>query len=428
MTFMHASENRTFRVILAALLILALALAAARPANALAGTLTLLVPGLIAALESWGISTQVDGLDGDAIATWFHDTFSDWAAAAGLVVTNVVNGIKMTPIGQIVLNPVASMVFKDFAVWLIQQNGLTAGGTPVQVVSGGTTLNGYQVWDSCTVVGSTYTYVYTCDSNCHLFVSLVNGSCYVFAVSLVSGARVHFQRYRNGSSSPINDSWVSLQNTYGNGYYHSSIVADYQSVNVPLVSYNYQDVLGGSGGVQAAEGTMDIVPTVSMSVPTTSDLQDKDYLLNTGLDVGADAVAWYDSVMGKVAANDFTATGTITNAGTITADQVLDQGAIREEDGVVVWPDVVQPIGVTGLDDIFPFCIPFDIYHFCQALAAEPVAPSFDVPFVIPGIVDYTFHLDLEDFDQVAALLRTLELLLFCVGLAFVTRSMFIRG
>lgn len=426
MALLRASENRTFRVILAALLILALALAAARPANAVAGTITLLVPGLIAALGSWGISTLVDGLDGDAIATWFHDTFSDWATAAGLVVTNVVNGIKMTPIGQIVLNPFASMAFKDFANWFIQQKGLTAGGTPVQVVSGGTTFNGYQVWQSVTVTAGSISYSYTCDSNCYVFVYRSSNTTYdVNFVSSVRGSSVQRVMKIGSSTYPAT---MNITNSYGNGYYYVDSIPNVTACDLEPVLYRYQDVLSASGGVASAEGSMDIVPSSSMSVPTTADLQDKDYLLNTGLDVGADAVAWYESIMNKVAANDFTATGTITNTGTITADQVLDQGAIREEDGVVVWPDVVQPIGVSGLEDIFPFCIPFDIYHFCQALAADPVAPSFDVPFVIPGLVDYTFHLDLSEWDSVAQLLRTLELLAFIVGLAVLTRSMFIRG
>lgn len=428
-SFSQIMENRNFRLVVVFLMIFALVLVVARPARAAVGVTSILIPAVIAALEAWGIGTAADGLDGAAIAEWFHDKLTSWETAAGIALENIAIGIKMSPIGQVILNPVALAGIREFGAWFVQQEGLVAGGSSVQVISGGTTFNGYQVWDSCTVNGSSYTYVYTCDSNCHLFVRLLNGTCYVTMVSLVSGAKFHYQRYSNGSSSPVSDSWFTLSNRDGTrGYYFVDLASGYQSANVPLVSYTWQDVLSGSGGVQSGEGSLDIVPSAEMDVPTASEVQDKEFVIDAGLDVGADAQAWYDRIMNKVAANDMTATGTIVNAGTITADQVLDQGAIREEDGVVVWPDVVQPIGVTGLDDIFPFCIPFDIYHFCQALSADPVAPNFDIPFHIDGIVDYTFHLDLSEFDQVAAILRTMELLLFCVGLAFVTRSMFIRG
>lgn len=80
-----------------------------------------------------------------------------------------------------------------------------------------------------------------------------------------------------------------------------------------------------------------------------------------------------------------------------------------------------------GLTDVFPFCIPFDLYAFFSVLAADPVAPHFEIPFRIEGLVDYTFVIDLSGFDTVAQILRTMELLLFCVGLVLITRNQ-IRG
>lgn len=80
-----------------------------------------------------------------------------------------------------------------------------------------------------------------------------------------------------------------------------------------------------------------------------------------------------------------------------------------------------------GLQNVFPFCIPFDLYNFVSCLAADPVAPSFTWRFYVPGICDESIVIDLSEFDQAAQILRTMELLLFCVGLAFVTRKI-IRG
>lgn len=79
------------------------------------------------------------------------------------------------------------------------------------------------------------------------------------------------------------------------------------------------------------------------------------------------------------------------------------------------------------LIDLFPFCIPFDIYRFLKCLAADPEAPVIDFPLITEnsfGIPPYTLHLDFSKFDDVAKILRTMELLGFCVGLAFVTNNL----
>ena len=83
---------------------------------------------------------------------------------------------------------------------------------------------------------------------------------------------------------------------------------------------------------------------------------------------------------------------------------------------------------VLGLQNVFPFCIPFDIYSFFECLAADPVAPVVNWRFYVPGICDETITLDLSQFNTVAQVLRTMELLAFIVGLAFVTREKFLRG
>lgn len=79
------------------------------------------------------------------------------------------------------------------------------------------------------------------------------------------------------------------------------------------------------------------------------------------------------------------------------------------------------------LKDFFPFCIPFDIYDMLNCLAAEPEAPSFDWKIPVLG-QDNIVHVDLVQFNTVASILRTMELLAFCVGLAFVTKHLIQGG
>lgn len=84
---------------------------------------------------------------------------------------------------------------------------------------------------------------------------------------------------------------------------------------------------------------------------------------------------------------------------------------------------------VVEISSFFPFCIPWDIYHFFELFQAEPEAPHFvfDVPF--PYMEDdWHIEIDLSSWDTVASWLRAVELIGFIVGLALVTREKFLRG
>lgn len=86
--------------------------------------------------------------------------------------------------------------------------------------------------------------------------------------------------------------------------------------------------------------------------------------------------------------------------------------------------DTGKPWRLPDLRNKFPFCIPWDIGKiFTKLKVNERQAPHISWRFNPPNTpIDYTFNLDLEDFEEVAALLRALELMGFIVGLAFVTR------
>ena len=86
--------------------------------------------------------------------------------------------------------------------------------------------------------------------------------------------------------------------------------------------------------------------------------------------------------------------------------------------------DTGKPYRLPDLRNKFPFCIPWDIAKVFSKLKVNArQAPHISWRFNPPNTpIDYTFNLDLEDFEEVATLLRTLELLGFIVGLAFATR------
>lgn len=74
------------------------------------------------------------------------------------------------------------------------------------------------------------------------------------------------------------------------------------------------------------------------------------------------------------------------------------------------------------LTGVFPFCIPFDFIALLRVLSAEPEAPCFAFPIVIPAL-DYeeTVYLDLSIFDDVAKVMRTCEKVSFIIFLMFAT-------
>ena len=74
------------------------------------------------------------------------------------------------------------------------------------------------------------------------------------------------------------------------------------------------------------------------------------------------------------------------------------------------------------LTGVFPFCIPFDFIALLKVLSAEPEAPRFAFPVVIPAL-DYeeTFYIDLSIFDDVAKVMRTCEKVSFIIFLMFAT-------
>ncbi|MEG2024264.1 MAG: hypothetical protein RRZ85_01820 [Gordonibacter sp.] len=82
---------------------------------------------------------------------------------------------------------------------------------------------------------------------------------------------------------------------------------------------------------------------------------------------------------------------------------------------------------VQDLEKVFPFSIPWDLYYLLAIFAAEPVAPNFNWRFDFAMVGEHDFAVDLAPFDPVAQVCRACETVLFCIGLALITRNL-IRG
>lgn len=261
--------------------------------------------------------------------------------------------------------------------------------------------------------------------------------------------------YANSSSNPNN----------GNGYYPNgtSPTANYTNVvmNTPIaqgsavttptwtiqsntkiatnnnyygygMTYSNKSLYGTSVTRKATAQSAAITTALqnSSDIPLTASSQ----VVNGVLDTTGDIVATLPATLPQAASD------------------IQDLPSVQEQLGVLPAPisqDIEQSItqlqeqqaaqyGDTGeyaidLTQLFPFCLPFDIYRILVAFEAEPETPQIHFELVNPwsngeNAEKWEAELDLSRFDGVAALVRKLELLLYCVGLAMITRSVFLRG
>lgn len=96
-------------------------------------------------------------------------------------------------------------------------------------------------------------------------------------------------------------------------------------------------------------------------------------------------------------------------------------------------PSVNGEYTIKGLENVFPFCVPYDLVALYDCMKAEPEAPKIKIPFPVGfqkgtlKVKTQEIEIDLSEFDTVAKVLRAMELLGFCVGLVLITRKL-IRG
>lgn len=80
-----------------------------------------------------------------------------------------------------------------------------------------------------------------------------------------------------------------------------------------------------------------------------------------------------------------------------------------------------------GLQNVFPFCIPFDLIELINVMNVDAQAPYFEYPIYIQGVCDEKIIIDFSDYDDLAEIIRTFETLFFILGLILLTRNI-IRG
>lgn len=241
---------------------------------------------------------------------------------------------------------------------------------------------------------------------------------------------------------------ISVNSTSNADLAHAVISANFPSGFDPSVSTREDFILGSVASSvdsslydswTANGGTYDGGDYIPVSIPSLSPSA-----IASQTQVQAQAGTIPDAVVEEIVAGSEAVpdTDTGTLAGVIEAIQALPQTLADLftgiKDAVLSIPqaiaDVFSPPAVSesyqiSLSSFFPFCIPFDLYNLLDALAAAPEAPVINGVIPVPTFGQtYEIEVDLSPWDNVAALFRTLQLGLFIVGLALVTRERFLRS
>ena len=229
-----------------------------------------------------------------------------------------------------------------------------------------------------------------------------------------------------------------------------SLIYDYHSDKIDNAAFDEfvisNGFLDGSYILNRKENVITGIDT-SLSVPTS--------VPAGGISVTGDAIASYPIPQagsaeldedGKIVTGDLSSVipsikeyvESITLTGDLViSDSVDDSVDVPGDDAIPGEDDVVVPeLGAlgdytVGLSDLFPFCLPFDLIDFISILARDPKAPYFEYDMALPSWINegsYKFVIDLSPFDDAAKLLRTMETLLFIIGLIILTRDKMIRG
>lgn len=162
------------------------------------------------------------------------------------------------------------------------------------------------------------------------------------------------------------------------------------------------------------------VPDIIGNFGTEAALQGMDIAIRVlngelELDIPETQAETLENIDGVVLEGVETANPSIVGTVPIPVDSVLPENTVKD----------VQEYSSPGLKDVFPFCLPFDIANIVKAFEAARTAPEFDINWHIPIIeVDFAYHVDFSQFETLAQILRTGELICFCIGLVLVTSKL----
>lgn len=405
------------------------------PAFAVAVADDVIVAAALLFLAGAGISLNAIGSSSGDVSTAMVGLLNDYAVYAGVSAINnlIPAGSIWLTNGSLRLAAGAANVFKDFVGWLDTEKGLNSH----QSINLGA---GYQLADIPLYYVPTKTWVVV--GGMEIYLDFDGGGPYygVIGISespsstgvytkylvLISettfpGGTKVIQYVRPDTGRATTASFQSSGKRFSNTGLLCNLAMSVTDYSVD-VGYVYS----------GATNWWQPVPAISSGISYDGMSLDAGVIDNIGTVPDSQQLVISSPVIGAGAAD-------LDQVADLVIDAAID-GPLTAENDVVGEQDVVDPplypsesdtYPVEGLASLFPFCIPFDLYDFVTVLAAEPEAPVFtweaDFPEALGGTRNITLDFDTPTWNTLATILRTMELLLFIVGLAFITRQL-LRG
>lgn len=431
----------------------------AAPQRARAVALTASVVASVAAIMtacgvSYWAATQTDAIEylGGKIDDYLGSletvpqSYEDWLGidAASQLFEVVAGGVMRFSSG------VANKVL-DFVRWFNEQEGVVSGGSAVGELGG---LGAYSFEDQG--VSGTVSLSYADDDTI------------IFTLTNVCGTSSYYAGRPRGivfddavATGRVTATLVALSSSYERKFYvgmseglYSKTVYDIPasvgSSSTAIVSgsenhlclgfYVVERPWSGTFALRISGDAGDIISppaayiTPSATVAVPEDLTDDESFnvapsvpLTQGMTVDQAA----DAVLDGVASEDGLTTDGETVEGAAAGWGWLADLLERIREAVQGTQEQTAPAEYEAIDSysldltsFFPFCLPWDIHRGLSLLVADPVAPSINWTVPLPGGGTYTLALDLSDYDAVAQVARTMELLAFVVALAVATKKL----
>lgn len=325
---------------------------------------------------------------------------------------------------------------EGFKNWLVGNNNISNGVDSLLYNVGGLLLDNGSIlpYFQPGVKNSYMIPVLLTGESC--FYTLSNGSS--FGISVLSSGNTYVLSIdKDGSIS--NNTYGNMRsgmaiglhyNYNNNGMNLVSFVNSYNSSSISTTLNILTDIVNGEtveSSSISVEGTLtdgydDFQDALDQGLSNESENDNAKVLVGVGdyTDVAVPDIA--DEIVSRVI------------GGTIATDipQVLeDQDAVDEEtDNERPFVQEVPEgwVIVDGLEDFFPFCIPWDLYGIISLLNAEPVAPVIHYNMGFGGRFDSEeIVLDFSAWEYAAMVFRILIIIGFVIFLIIKTRDL-IRG
>ena len=262
------------------------------------------------------------------------------------------------------------------------------------------------------------------------------------------------QRFSLGSFNKLKFCGHLYEGLYGVGYAYagisgitvminkaSDILNGYEQILLPMAACGLlTDFDGWDVKVKNPTNIGGVAKEVADSIavaPETQEILDRDKALDnvdvvSGLDIPADVAIPTDLTGVKVGDLAIPYTDAVPNVETVdTVKDITLPDKIPTNEKVKTKPkNKTGEFTLSGLEQVFPFCIPWDVKNLYGSLTAEAQAPKFTWKFFYMNngkMVSKNIEIDLSKFDTVAKYVRTMELLAFMLFITLKTRDL-IRG